>query len=254
MEKTCQTDMESKKEFHQTDYIFRPIGFIRSCFKEKFGIPRQPGLLEAATGQLVLLPPYNSKEAVRALEEFSHVWIVFVFHALAPPKQKTTVRPPRLGGNRRLGVFATRSGFRPNPIGLSVVKLERISHGNAGCTLHLKGLDLLDGTPVLDVKPYLPYTDCLTTAAGGFAQEAPCDRNPLPVEFDSPALEYCLAREAADLPGLRAFITAMLTSDPRPAYYKKTSRRKRFGVKVFDLEVKWEVADEQIRVTEVYRV
>ena len=154
-------------------FTFAPIGVIHSCFKEKFGIPRQPGLVPAARAVLELLPPYNRAEAVRGLEGFSHIWVSFVFHACLDAPWKPTVRPPRLGGNRRLGVFATRSTHRPNPIGLSAVELERIETGPGRVLLHLKGADLMDGTPVLDIKPYLPYSDVIPGATGGFAAEAP---------------------------------------------------------------------------------
>jgi tRNA-Thr(GGU) m(6)t(6)A37 methyltransferase TsaA len=127
----------------------QPIGIIHSCFKEKFGIPRQPGLVKSATATLELLPPYNVEEALRGIEEFSHLWIVFVFHQSVCETFQPTVRPPRLGGNTRVGVFATRSPFRPNPIGLSVVELK----GVKGTTLELAGGDFLDGTPVLSDPP-----------------------------------------------------------------------------------------------------
>ncbi len=140
-------------------FRFAPIGIVRSCFREKFGIPRQPGLAPAARATLELLPPHNQPAAVRGLEDFSHVWLVFVFHGVPASRWQPTVRPPRLGGNRRLGVFATRSPFRPNPIGLSVVALDRIVTGQGRVALHLSGVDVLDGTPVLDIKPYLPYAD-----------------------------------------------------------------------------------------------
>ncbi len=155
-----------------------PVGVIESCFKEKFGIPRQPGLVEAACASLRLLPPYDRAEAVRGLEGFSHVWLIFGFHATAAQGWRPTVRPPRLGGNARLGVFATRSTFRPNPLGLSVVRLLDIDT-RRGVQLQLAGGDLLNGTPVYDIKPYLPYADALSEAVGGFAPDGPA--RPLPV-------------------------------------------------------------------------
>ena len=136
-----------------------PIGTIESCFKEKFGVPRQPGLAPAARASLILQPPYNRPEALAGLEAFSHIWLVYLFHAIEKGKWKPTVRPPRLGGNRRTGVFATRSNFRPNPIGLSAVKLENIVTRGPDIRLELSGVDLLDGTPVLDIKPYIDGVD-----------------------------------------------------------------------------------------------
>jgi len=142
-------------------FTFAPIGVIHSCFKEKFGIPRQPGLVPAARAVLELLPPYNRQRRCAGWRVFSHIWVSFVFHACWTSRGNRPVRPPRLGGNRRLGVFATRSTHRPNPIGLSAVELERIETGSGQVLLHLKGADLMDGTPVLDIKPYLPYSDVI---------------------------------------------------------------------------------------------
>ena len=137
-------------------YTFQPIGIIHSCFREKFGIPRQPGLVTAAEGRLEILPPYNRAEAFRTLQDYSHLWLVFVFHAALRQHWSATVRPPRLGGNQRVGVFATRSPYRPNPLGLSRVELRAIDYSGQGVNLLLGGIDLLDQTPVLDIKPYLP--------------------------------------------------------------------------------------------------
>lgn len=154
-------------------FQFAPIGVIRSCFRQKFGIPRQPRLVPAARATLELLPSYAQPEAVRGLEGFSHLWLLFVFHGIPAGHWQPTVRPPRLGGNQRMGVFATRSSFRPNPIGLSAVALERIEISAGRVVLHLAGVDVLDGTPVLDIKPYVPYADSIPEAVGGFANEAP---------------------------------------------------------------------------------
>jgi tRNA-Thr(GGU) m(6)t(6)A37 methyltransferase TsaA len=194
-------------------FHFAPIGVVRSCFREKFGIPRQPGLASAARATLELLPPYNQPAAVRGLEGFSHLWLVFAFHGIPAGRWQPTVRPPRLGGNRRLGVFATRSTFRPNPIGLSAVKLERIATDHGKVVLHLAGVDVLDGTPVLDIKPYLPYADCIPTATGGFATEVP--PSGLAVEFSPAAAAFCAALPVGDP---RELITQLLRQDPRPAY------------------------------------
>jgi tRNA (adenine37-N6)-methyltransferase len=135
---------------------FTPIGIVHSPFKEKFGVPRQPGIATAARATLELLPPYDREEALEGLSGFSHVWLVFVFHATAAQGWQPSVRPPRLGGNVRVGVFASRSMFRPNPIGLSVVELEGYGREDGRLVLHVKGADLIDGTPVLDIKPYIP--------------------------------------------------------------------------------------------------
>jgi len=230
---------------------FETIGIIRSCYKEKFGIPRQAGLAPTATATLELLPPFNRAEAFTGLEGFSHLWLLFLFHGNNREEWKATVRPPRLGGNTRLGVFATRSPFRPNPIGLSAVQLDRIEQTHGKVALHLKGVDLLDGTPVIDIKPYLPYADAITTANGGFAAEAPTGQ--LPVHFLPEPNQTCQALENDRYPGLRQLIIDTLRNDPRPAYYQKRAKKKSFGIKLFDFDLRWQQDDEGIIVTELLR-
>ena len=226
---------------------FTPIGVIHSCFHEKFGIPRQPGLVPAARATLELLPPYNQPAAVRELEGFSHLWLIFVFHGIPAGRWQPTVRPPRLGGNRRLGVFATRSPFRPNPIGLSAVRLERIEIGQGQVLLHLACIDLLDGTPVLDIKPYVPYADAIPEATGGFAPTAP--EATLKVEFGPAASAFC----AAWLGGgdLRELISQILRQDPRPAYERADPDSQPHGMKLYNLDVRWETRNGAVYVTEV---
>lgn len=233
-------------------FTYSPIGVVHTCFKEKFGIPRQPGLVAAASGVIELLPPYNNREAVRGLETFSHLWVLFGFHALKAPRGKMTVRPPRLGGNERLGVFATRSGFRPNPIGLSVVPLERIETADQRVLLHFSGGDMLDGTPVLDIKPYIAYSDAVADARGGFAAEPP--PKSMRVTFSREALSYCRKREMNGLENLMDLITQILQYDPRPAYRQTPASGKTYGFKLFDLNVKWRASDGKILVTEVSEV
>lgn len=224
------------------EYAMRPIGVIHSCFKEKFGIPRQPGLASEARATLEMLPPYDRDVALRGIEQFSHVWVVFVFHATMRDAWKPTVRPPRLGGNQRLGVFATRSTFRPNPIGLSVVALEGWSRERDTLVLRLKGVDLMDGTPVLDIKPYLPYADSLPGASAGYAAEPP--PSPIQVSFTEAALRECLARESAGYPQLRVLIEQVLGADPRPAYFNDKPGKREFGMRLLDFDLKW-VMDEE---------
>ena len=150
-------------------FSMEPIAHIRSDFAEKFGVPRQSGLVDALEASIVFTPPYRSPDALRGLEDFSHLWLIWVFDRAIRESWSPTVRPPRLGGNARMGVFATRSPFRPNPIALSCVKLEGIEQTAEGPVLRVRGADLVDGTPILDIKPYIPYADCHPDALGGFA-------------------------------------------------------------------------------------
>lgn len=237
-----------KKSDGTTGYTMRPIGLLRSPFKEKFGIPRQPGLVPAARSRLELLPPFDREEALRGLEGFSHVWLVFVFHQNPREPWRPTVRPPRLGGNQRLGVFASRSGFRPNPIGLSVARLEGIERHAGRLGLDLRGTDLLDGTPVLDIKPYLPYADCPPDALGGYAAETPPPR--LEVVF-SDAATIAIEQRERFVPQLRALITQLLESDPRPAYYDEKRPGRTLGIRLFDFDLRWRVEDDRAVVLEL---
>lgn len=227
-------------------YSVSPVGILRSCFKEKFAIPRQPQLAPAARGVLELLPPFDSGEAVTGLEQVSHVWLLFLFHQALEDRPRLKVRPPRLGGNRSLGVFATRATHRPNGIGQSVVKLDRVEPGR----LHLSGIDLLDGTPVLDIKPYVPYADMVPEARNAIAAAPP---PAIAVEWSDAALLQ--AREHAQRLGepVALLIEQCLAQDPRPAYQVPDPQR-RYGVRFWDLQVRWHYpAAELIRVLEVVR-
>lgn len=234
----------------KSDVVFRPIGIIRSCFTEKFGTPRQPGLAPAATAYLELRPPYDRAESVRGLEAFSHLWVIFLFHAIPQGKWQPTVRPPRLGGNRRIGVFATRSAFRPNPIGMSVVTLEGVRRDKGRLLLDLSGIDLLDGTPVLDIKPYLPYADAIPEARGGFADRRPATT--FTIAF-SDAAEAACRRMEGDLPGFRRLLEQVLNSDPRPAYARRRPGRAVFGVRLYDVNVRWTCEGDVIVVQSIDR-
>jgi len=228
-----------------TNFIFHPIGIIHSCFTEKFGIPRQPGLVPAARASLEMLPPYDRDEAFRGLKDFSHLWIVFVFHGIDARKWQPTVRPPRLGGNTRIGVFATRSGFRPNPIGMSSVVLESVRRDHGKMVLDLSGIDIMDQTPVLDIKPYLPYADIIPEAVGGFAVDPP--RSSLSIEFTAQALQACTLLEQT-YPGFCDLVDQVLRADPRPAYIDKRSAGTEFGVWLYDINVRWRVLKTTIIV------
>lgn len=217
-------------------YTFKPIGILHSCYGEKFGIPRQPGIVNSAIATLELLTPYNTPDAVRGLDGFSHLWVLFLFHQSAREQWKATVRPPRLGGNKRVGIFATRSNFRPNPIGLSVVEIQQIQTENDGVTITLRGGDFLDGTPVLDIKPYIPYADSLPLAQDGFATGAPLPENR--VQFSDEADASCRASENEQRPALRQLITDLLSYNPRPAYQSEDPKRC-YGTRLFDLNIRW---------------
>ncbi|AJC67456.1 MULTISPECIES: tRNA (N6-threonylcarbamoyladenosine(37)-N6)-methyltransferase TrmO [Dickeya] len=226
-------------------FCFNQIGVIRSPYKEKFAVPRQPGLIKDGGGELHLLSPYDQPEAVRGLEDFSHLWLLFIFHQTASAGWRPTVRPPRLGGNARMGVFATRSTFRPNPIGMSLVELKAIRTARDGVILELGSLDLVDGTPIVDIKPYLPFAESQPQARAGFAQLAP-DAD-MPVRFSALAEQQLTTRQHAH-PNLRRFITQVLAQDPRPAYRKGEDDTKVYAARLLEFNVKWQVVDGQTEV------
>jgi tRNA-Thr(GGU) m(6)t(6)A37 methyltransferase TsaA len=212
-------------------YAVAPVGFVRSCFKEKFAIPRQPQLAPAARGVLDLIAPFDQPQAIEGLEQVSHVWLLFVFHQALETEPRLKVRPPRLGGNQSLGVFATRSTHRPNGIGQSVVKLDRVEPGR----LYLSGIDLLDGTPVLDIKPYVPYADCLPTAFNRIAEAPPAL---IDVHWSDAALSDAHSHALRLQEPLVELIEQCLAQDPRPAY-QQPSPERRYGTRLWDLQVRW---------------
>lgn len=222
----------------------QPIATLRSPFREKFGIPRQPGLAPHAISRLVMAPACSRPECFTGLEAFSHLWLIFGFHATASQGWRPTVRPPRLGGNQRLGVFATRSMFRPNPLGLSVVELVGVVQGEQGVELLLRGADLLDGTPVYDIKPYVPYADSQPVARAGFAPEPPLL---LPVRWSEQA-EHDARALALDVDS-RALIDEVLAQDPRPAYADESHAGGRaYGVWLAAWDVSFRVARGEVEV------
>ncbi len=189
----------------------KPIAYIYTDFKDKFGIPRQSGRVPALRGRIVFESEYQSCEAIRGIEEFSHLWLIFGFSKAKRGRPSLTVRPPRLGGNKRVGVFASRSPFRPNSLGLSVVKLEKIERADNGSyLLEVSGVDILDGTPIYDIKPYLPYADSISTACGSYGELLCAYR--LEVDFPSELLEL-LPEEK------RQAAISCLADDPRPSYH-----------------------------------
>lgn len=208
-----------------------PVGYVRSCFKEKFAIPRQPLLAPAAQAVVELLPPFNTGEAVAGLAQVSHVWLIFLFHKALEEKPRLKVRPPRLGGNQTLGVFASRATHRPNGIGQSVVKLEQVTAGQ----LRVSGIDLLDGTPILDIKPYVPYADSVRDAHNAIADSPP---PAIPVHWHAQALQDATAAAQRLQAPVVALIEQCLAQDPRPAYQIPAPER-RYGVRLWDLQVRW---------------
>ncbi|RMG38855.1 MAG: tRNA (N6-threonylcarbamoyladenosine(37)-N6)-methyltransferase TrmO [Gammaproteobacteria bacterium] len=230
--------------------LLKPIARVVSPYREKFGIPRQSLLVEEARGWLVMGPDLARRAAFEGLDGFSHIWVIFGFHA-CKPAYRLRVRPPRLGGNREVGVFASRSPFRPNNLGLSVLRFEGLEGDDGDLRLRVAGLDLLDGTPVYDIKPYLSYSDCVPDARSGYAARRPDSL--LTVEF-APAAEAHLASLEQEAGHLRPLIVRTLALDPRPAYRQGREDARVYGMRLADLDVRWRVADDRIVVEEVLRV
>lgn len=233
---------------HGEAFEFAAIGQVRTPFKDKFGVPRQPGLAAEAKGVIKLLPDPDLKTALKSLEEFSHLWIVFVFHEHGGKNWKPSIRPPRLGGNRKVGVLASRSPHRPNPIGLSAVSIEKIDlDAEGGPEIYVGSVDLIDGTPVLDIKPYIPYADSIPDANAGWASE------PIPrfeVRFTPEAEAEIQKQDPVGEKNLRSLIISILELDPRPAFQKrqhpvseKETWGRRYGFDVLEHDVKYEIQD-----------
>lgn len=223
------------------EFLVRAIAYIHSDFPEKFGIPRQSGIVEELQATVIFEPEYRTADAVRGLEQYSHIWLLWRFSECTNKPFSPTVRPPRLGGNTRMGVFATRSPFRPNSIGLSCVRLEKIDLNSPQApVLHIAGADLMDGTPILDVKPYLPYADSFPNASGGFALQSKEDI--LKVEFPHELLKKIPEEKQQAL--LR-----VLAQDPRPAYQADAERI--YGFTFAGFTVKFTVCENVLSVTAV---
>ena len=220
------------------------IARIRTDFPSKFGIPRQSGLVEALQGAVVFEPKYRDVNALRGLADFSHIWLIWQFSEAVRAEWSPTVKPPRLGGNTRLGVFATRSPFRPNPLGLSCVRLIGIDPDTPeGPVLRVAGADLMDGTPIYDIKPYIPYADCHPDATAGFTGQ---------VEFPTLAVEIPDALLEQVPPEKRAALKGILELDPRPGYRRKDDGR-RFGIAFAGFDVRFTVKEGVLRVEEIVR-
>lgn len=232
-------DLSEEKSGKKTMEV-KMIAHIENDYKAKFGIPRQSGLAKRMTSRIVFEPEYRDKNAVRGMEEYSHLWLIWQFSENEKAGWSPTVRPPRLGGNKRMGVFATRSPFRPNPIGLSCVELSRIEIGEEGPVLYVCGADLMDGTPILDIKPYIPYTDSYPEAESGFAgnvfdhhlEVEVSDKvfNPIPME----------QREA---------VYEILSQDPRPGYQRDPDRI--YGMEYGQWNIRFRVEENKLIIMSV---
>lgn len=219
----------------------QPIAFFRSPFRSKFGVPKQSGLVADLEGRIVFEPAYRSTDALRGLEGFDFLWLVWGFSANPHAANSLVVRPPLLGGNEKMGVFATRSPFRPNPLGLSSVRIARIEkHPTQGSVIHVLGADLMDGTPIYDIKPYIPYTDCHPEARGGFTDTHAIKR----LQVVMPAeVTRCLTKKEVEM------LEGILALDPRPHYHQDAT--KVYGMPFEAYDIRFRVEGEVLRVVEV---
>lgn len=231
----------AEEVFMEDRLIMKKIAVIRTDFSEKFGIPRQSGLTGAA-GRIVFEPEYRDPRALKGIEGYSHLWLIWGFSQIPEKGWQPMVRPPRLGGNLKMGVFATRSPFRPNPVGLSLVELISAEQTeDLGSVLLVRGVDMLDGTPIYDIKPYLPYAEARPEAAGGFAEEVKEHR--LSVEIPEEWMKTIPEEK-------RRILTEVLAQDPRPAYQEDEERI--YGMSYAGMEIKFQVAGKRLRVCGIY--
>lgn len=215
-------------------YTVEAIGLIHSCYREKFGIPRQPGLVKSATGSIELLPPCDREEMFRELESFSHIWLQFCFHEAVADGWRPTVRPPWLGGQKRVGCFASRSPHRPNFLGISVVRYHGLRREGKKLFLDISELDLLQGTPIFDIKPYIPYSDSIDDASSGFVHFSP---EQMEVSFSPEAEGSCDSYFISKGRDLKGLIREVLQQDPRPASQRHKSRE--YGMLLWDMNIRW---------------
>lgn len=242
--------MNHHQEDVDTRFPVQAIGKVYCPFTEKFAVPRQPGLTPSIISNIYIYPPFNSVNAFEQLEQFSHIWVIFRFHQNLDQGWRPQVRPPRLGGNEKCGVFATRSSFRPNGLGLSVVELREIIPEREQTILQVSGLDVVDQTPVYDIKPYISYCDALPSAICGFASSTP---ETVAVTLEDNAKEQ-LQQLVPDPDSIARQVAEALAQDPRPAYRKaKSSDDNIYGFSFADLNFKWRVYEDKICIFEVTR-
>ncbi|CUB02386.1 tRNA (N6-threonylcarbamoyladenosine(37)-N6)-methyltransferase TrmO [Marinomonas fungiae] len=228
-------------------FQFQQVGVVHSCYKQKFGIPRQPGLVTEASGSIELLPPFNRLDVLDGLDGFSHIWVHFIFHECMTDNWKAKIRPPRLGGKEKMGIFATRATHRPNPLGLSVVEVKAVRKEGNRVFIDIIGADLLDQTPVVDIKPYLPYADALPEAKGGFA--------PLPttlktVKFSELAIQQANHYKETYHRDLITLIEQVIGQDPRPSYLVGSEGRNH-GNQLWNANIKWTAKTDHFLVIQI---
>ena len=229
-------------------FEMQTVAVVHSPYKQKFAIPRQPGLVTAAEGKVELLLDCDQTQLIKDISLHSHLWLIFVFHGTKDQGWKPMVKAPRLGGNKKTGVLATRSTFRPNPIGMSVVKLDGISKINGRIAIDISGLDLLDGTPILDIKPYIPYSDNITTATSKMAESV--EYSSLNIEFSTIASQQLIQLQQT-YPKLQLLIEQVLAQDPRPAYKKQDLSLQEFGMSLYDLNIRWHTQNNICTVIDI---
>lgn len=229
----------------------KPIAWIQSCYTQRFGIPRQAGLVPSATAQIVFENTQDNVLSLRGLDDFSHLWVIFIFHQQHYAKSKPLVSPPRLGGNKNMGVFATRSPNRPNPIGMSAVEIEKISHGHEQILIHIKGGDFLNGTPVLDIKPYIGFADSIANASSTWV--SPVDER-MQVKWSPQAItNFSEIIASDDQTRMTQLINETIALDPRPAHERNKDGRlnQQWHMRLMDIDISWQVINTTAEITNV---
>lgn len=232
------------------DFQVQAIGLVKSPYKEKFAVPRQPGLANSIVSVIEFFDAFAAPDFFTDIDEHSHLWVLFLFHQNIAKGWSAKVRPPRMGGNKKVGVFATRSSFRPNAVGMSAAKLLEVKNSGGKISLVLQGLDLVDDTPVVDIKPYIPYSDAVADAVSNLAPAEPAT---VDVCFSSEA-KNTLHEEHQHFPKLERQLREILSQDPRPAYKKRKEDSKEYGVRLFCFNILWMLKDNCLTVTRIEKV